>query len=70
MFCVFIFYFYGLLRCYIFGGEVIVINGYMFDIFMIFIGDNGLFFCFWKGFDVIFWYFNYIVEVFVYLNLI
>lgn len=59
---------YGSPRCYTPGGEAIVINGHTFDISMTFIGDNGLFSRFWKGFDAILRHSNHTVEVPVHLN--
>ena len=59
---------YGSPRCYGPGGSIVTINDHTFDISMTFVGDNGLFNRFWKGFDAVLRYANHTVEASLHLN--
>lgn len=59
---------YGSPRCYTAAGDPVTVNGHTFDISMTFVGDNGLFNRFWKGFDAVLRYANHTIEVPLHLN--
>lgn len=59
---------YGSPRCYHALGDIVTTNGHTFDISMTFIGENGLFNRFWKGFDAVLRYANHSIEASLHLN--
>lgn len=59
---------YGSPRCYTAIGSPVTVDGHTFDISMTFVGDNGLFNRFWKGFDAIIRYANHTIEASLHLN--
>ena len=59
---------YGSPRCADPGGSPITENGHTYDISMTFVGDDGLFNRFWKGYDAILRHANHTVEIPVHLS--
>lgn len=59
---------YGSPRCFADNGQVTDKNGYTYDISMTFVGENGLFNRFWKGYDAILRHANHTIEAKLHLS--
>lgn len=55
-------------RCYGPNGQVVDKNGHTYDISMTFVGENGLFNRFWKGYDAILRHANHTIEAKLHLE--